>query len=234
VVLALTRLRDDEGNDARMILERGLDDWAAESGLASLNPLDEPTAPEPVFERGELDSPIDHDELELAFSQAEAQVDEMIDVNRVAERVLMDEPESLASEAGDELVSIDDSVIPEPTPASDYAVTADSDLISEPASGLASTAIASAEGAGVDAEVEETDAAWVESGFWPASVSDDDIDINADSQVLDEGAAVRDETFEAVADSQIGDAGLTSRDGVLATLEQWLVNLEGSRARRAQ
>ena len=150
LVLALARLPEEEGADAREILQATLDDWAAETGLASLDPAAEPIEAEPASEVAEVESaeeaadvveadraepveeaselvvdavadesdfvvdavaeesdlvvdavealdedllaPIEHDELERAFAEAEAQTDEMHDVNDVAERVLMDEP----------------------------------------------------------------------------------------------------------------------------------------------
>lgn len=120
-VLALCLLPESEGAHARRILEEGLDQWALESGLESLAPVDplelslrieapgpmaaSPAAsmPAPVFEAPpiepmerafpvDLDRPIEAGELERAFAEAEAQVDEMHDVNRVAESVLFDAP----------------------------------------------------------------------------------------------------------------------------------------------
>ncbi len=107
IVLSLAKLAEDEGAETRSILERGLDEWAAEIGL---DPLDTPLGqamPEPGIDVGELDSPIDHDELERAFAEAETQVDEMHDVNSVAARVLQEEPVGLAELSGDELMSED-------------------------------------------------------------------------------------------------------------------------------
>lgn len=109
IVLALAKLPADEGDETRSVLVRSLDDWAAENGL---DPLDVPVeaemeVAEPEPEVGDLDSPIGHEEFERAFEQAEAQTDEMHDVNRVAERVLMDEPVGLAELAGDELLPMD-------------------------------------------------------------------------------------------------------------------------------
>ena len=56
----------------------------------------EEAPPGPAFDefQFELDRPIEAGELEHAFAEAEAQVDEMHDVNRLAERVLFDEPHS--------------------------------------------------------------------------------------------------------------------------------------------
>jgi hypothetical protein len=57
----------------------------------------------------ELDRPIEAGELELAFAAAEAQVDEMHDVNRVAEQVLFDGAFELADLAGEELDPLEES-----------------------------------------------------------------------------------------------------------------------------
>ena len=120
-VLALCLLPDGEGAHARRVLEEGLDQWALESGLEPLaavagreavDPLElslrveapgplrgavyqtEAEPPSDAFHafQIELDRPIEAGELERAFAEAEAQVDEMHDVNRVAESVLFDAP----------------------------------------------------------------------------------------------------------------------------------------------
>ena len=94
VVLALARLPEFEAAETRQILEEGLDEWASEVGL---QPFDEiQSSPE-----RELDLPIEHDELERAFDEAEAQTDEMHSANQLAERILMDEPIGLAELEGD-------------------------------------------------------------------------------------------------------------------------------------
>jgi hypothetical protein len=98
VVLALAKLPEFEAAETRRILEEGLDLWIDEVGLS---PLDEPSEPSGT----RLDSPIEPDELERAFAQAEAQTDEMHDANRVAERVLMDEPIGLAELGEDPLLA---------------------------------------------------------------------------------------------------------------------------------
>jgi hypothetical protein len=112
VVLALALLPWDEGDETRRILQASLDTWATETGLAplSVEPIDnalvESRRAEPasaVVEANALDAPIEAFELDEAFMQAEAQVDEMHDVNRVAERVLMEEPVDL-TELSDEPV----------------------------------------------------------------------------------------------------------------------------------
>lgn len=119
-VLALAHLPAHEGERARRVLESALDAWALESGLASLDELelslrDEASVPTPeVFEafQSELDrpaasaaleTPIDALELDRAFEEAEAQVDEMHDVNRAAAQVLFDSPFSFADVAEEEL-----------------------------------------------------------------------------------------------------------------------------------
>ena len=50
----------------------------------------------PTSHADDLAAPLEYDELERAFAQAEAQTDEMLDVNEVAQRVLADEPMGLA------------------------------------------------------------------------------------------------------------------------------------------
>jgi len=122
VVLALARLLDGETTESRRILEEGLDLWAEELGLDCLDSseaLDEmldgaefedlATQGAPGATVGdstsELDRPIDNNELERAFAHAEAQTDEMLDVNEVAERVLMSESAGFASLGGDDLVA---------------------------------------------------------------------------------------------------------------------------------
>ena len=111
VVLALAKMPADEASDARQILEEGLDLWAEESDLDSLDEvLNDPDLEtyEPVLDASgsDLERPIDNSELERAFDEAEAQVDEMHDVNQVAARVLMDESMDLAAMAGDDLVPV--------------------------------------------------------------------------------------------------------------------------------
>jgi len=117
-VLALALLPDDQGAHARRVLEEGLDLWALESGLAPLDelelssPVEEDDAPSgPAFEEFqiELDRPIEAGELDRAFAEAEAQVDEMHDVNRVAERVLFDAPFGLADVTGEDLDPLEES-----------------------------------------------------------------------------------------------------------------------------
>ncbi|MCP4906673.1 MAG: hypothetical protein GY910_16990 [bacterium] len=143
VVLSLTRLAPDEGAEARAILERGLDDWAAESGI---DPLD-PDAASGVagsvgseVEAGDLDSPIEPDEFERAFAQAEAQTDEMRDVNRVAEQILSDEPAGLEEIEGQELAPGDRGPGEVDPPA--------------------------AAAAGVESRMTETDAVWSDTAGW--------------------------------------------------------------------
>ena len=122
-VLALALLPTSEGSHARRILEEGLAVWALESGLTPLGELDEGTGPAqerceppsatsaPSYEafQIELDRPIEAAELERAFAEAEAQVDEMHDVNRVAERVLFDRAFELADLAGEDLDPLEES-----------------------------------------------------------------------------------------------------------------------------
>ena len=97
-VLALAKLPEFEAAETRLILEEGIDAWAAEVGL-------EPFEEQIVSASPELDSPIDNDELDRAFAEAEAQTDEMHSANHVAARILMDEPIGLAELGGDLLES---------------------------------------------------------------------------------------------------------------------------------
>jgi hypothetical protein len=72
----------------------------------------------PLDER--LERPFDSFELDRAFEQAEAQTDEMHDVNRVAARVLMDEPVGLAELSGHPIESLrpESEGVPDPERAS--------------------------------------------------------------------------------------------------------------------
>lgn len=126
-VLALALLPESEGHHARRVLVEGLDQWALESGLPpldALSPVDEaavapaldlaseadafePTDDDPSAI--DLDRPLEAGELERAFAEAEAQVDEMHDVNRVAERVLFAGDFELADLAGEELDPLEES-----------------------------------------------------------------------------------------------------------------------------
>ncbi len=101
-VLALARLPEFEAEETRRILEEGLDHWAREAGLEAFDvSLEMPES--------DLDRPIDHGELERAFEEAEAQTDEMVGANDVAERILMDEPVGLAELDGDEILAAEES-----------------------------------------------------------------------------------------------------------------------------
>ncbi len=256
LVLALAKLPGDEGVEAREILEATLDDWAAESGLASLDPraaapereageeeeseraahdddlvvdaveaLEEdllvPATPveaatslesietksarggeaaaasrasDPPSAAAALASPIEYDELERAFAEAEAQTDEMHGVNDVAERVLMDEPFGLAEldgvayDAGDEV-----------------AAAVDAGTVS---------------GAEVDTNAGiETDAAWAEAPIWPEPIAPEPPRaVSAPLQAKDEAA------LDA-------EGGRPTRAHVITTLERWLDNLRAGRAR---
>ena len=91
-----------------------------------------------VEEAAALDAPIEHDELERAFAEAEAQTDEMHGVNDVAERVLMDEPMGLAELSGDvyggiadDLGTLDDQEHDE-SPAETDAAWAEAPIWPEP------------------------------------------------------------------------------------------------------
>ncbi len=127
-VLALALLPDHEGGHARRVLEDGLDLWAFESGLPPIDEFDEreisvrqveAAPPGPAFDEFqiELDRPIEAGELERAFAEAEAQVDEMHDVNRLAERVLFDEPHGIAGLLDEELDPLEESARAAVSPA---------------------------------------------------------------------------------------------------------------------
>lgn len=115
VILALARLTVSDEAGARRLLEEGLDRWAHEAGLA---PLDgRPSSDLVREEQGETAAaaceanaafarPFDRFELDRAFAEAEAEVDQMHDVNGVAARVLMFE--SADSTESYELASFDD------------------------------------------------------------------------------------------------------------------------------
>lgn len=122
-VLALALLPDSEGSHARRVLEEGLDQWALEAGLP---PLDAPVpavgAAADAARDGDsfgtadggaaaidLDRPLEAGELDRAFAEAEAQVEEMHDVNRVAERVLFAGDFELADLTGEELDPLEES-----------------------------------------------------------------------------------------------------------------------------
>jgi hypothetical protein len=114
-ILALALLPESEGRAARRVLEEGLDQWALEAGLSSLDALEiaeaEGAEASSAFEAFpiELDRPLDTSELERAFAEAEAQVDEMHDVNSVAERVLFAGDFDLAVLPGEELDPLEES-----------------------------------------------------------------------------------------------------------------------------
>ncbi len=89
LVLALLELPAEEGASARAVLESALDDWAEQSGFADLNPW-------PGREADSFETPIGSDELDRAFASAQVETDEMMDVNTVAEHVLLSESFDLA------------------------------------------------------------------------------------------------------------------------------------------
>lgn len=114
-ILALALLPESEGRAARRVLEEGLDQWALEAGLPSLDSLEiaeaegaEASSAIEAFPI-DLDRPLDASELERAFAEAEAQVDEMHDVNSVAERVLFAGDFDLADLPGEELDPLEES-----------------------------------------------------------------------------------------------------------------------------
>lgn len=219
IVLALIRLPEEEGRDAREVLESTLDDWASETGLslaeASVeiapsieideeDPVEEVYAgapealegPEPPRASESLDvleSPIEIDELERAFAEAEAQTDEMHDVNSVAERVLMTEPMGLSELSGEGVDSMDDE-----------------------AAEVAANSMSSS--------------AWAPVPEWPSP--------ETDAASVPE-TSVRTELAEADwaddhADEMDGVGEQAPRGAVLATLERWLANLEKNAKHRGR
>lgn len=119
-VLALARLPKSEGAQARQLLEEGLDIWAREIGLGPLEaaqgedpeiaservPQDPSLDFEPDSLADPMDRPLDIAELDHAFEQAKAEVDAMHDANRIAERVLMEEPIGGTEFAGNDLAPV--------------------------------------------------------------------------------------------------------------------------------
>jgi hypothetical protein len=75
-------------------------EWNADSDA---QPEARPIRPAVPEFAGDLTAPIESFELDAAFAQAEAQVDEMHDVNQLAERVLRDESVGLAELLGEGL-----------------------------------------------------------------------------------------------------------------------------------
>ena len=130
VVLALTRLATEDVDGARRLLEEGLDRWAFDLGLAPLAAPSTPTLAE--------GSGVDAEELDRAFAEAEADVEQMVDVNRVAARVLMDEPIDLAEPSSEpiELGELSDPGDPDdPDGRSEaFAIAAESPAEAVPAS----------------------------------------------------------------------------------------------------
>lgn len=217
VVLALARLPQNEGDETRSILQASLDTWAAETGLAPLGqaPIEVSQADAPhvererSFEASTLDTPIDAFELDEAFLRAEAQVDEMHDVNRVAERVLMDEPLDL-TELSDEPVD---------AAWASASIWPTADIVREAAGAIREAAGASHETAGAIREI---------AGAVREAAGDD----------LAESCSGLASAFDVIEDPEGIDDGVGSekpaRAVVLATLERWLMNLENNSARRAQ
>jgi len=219
VVLALIHLPEEEGSDARTILEATLDDWDAESGLEALSgvevteavvvaetpdvspPAEAVAFLEPMEAAGNtsdipdvadvLAEPIQFDELERAFAEAEAQTDEMHDVNTVAARVLMDEPIGLAELSGDAFEEI----------------------------ATASTPLATLEG------ISATDDALTAATVWPTSYDVDPTESDDIASVADYAEDLADEVIKQ---------GRPSGAIVIGTLERWLTNIGTTKTGRAQ
>ncbi|GEM_PF-2020006 len=242
LVLALAKLADDEGADAREILEATLDDWAAETDLDPLDPAmvdaatpDEDEAAseadeaEPEFvvdpedalaedllsptiafraenaagPAGAIDSPdalgapIEVDELERAFAEAEAQTDEMHDVNDIAGRVLDAEPLGLAELDGNAYEGIDDD-LGEVDP--DYAAERFAADVGDAA-----------------VEPPATDAACAAAPIWPEPIAND-------------SAAAAVEPITNSIEEIHASGERPPRALVLNTLERWLENIRAGRA----
>lgn len=111
VVVALAGWPRSNGAASRRLLEEGLDLWAIDFQLGSLDaPVVSPPAKEshsttPIDD--DLSLPIGAGELDQAFALAQAEVESMRDVNSVAERVLAEEPLGLAELSG-EVVDVPD------------------------------------------------------------------------------------------------------------------------------
>ena len=99
---------------------------------------------------GALEAPIEVDELERAFAEAEAQTEEMHDVNDIAGRVLDAEPFGLAELDGNACEGIGDDL-----------GEIDPDYAAERFAGAASV------------EPPVIDAAWAAAPIWPESIAND-------------------------------------------------------------
>jgi hypothetical protein len=239
VVHALSLLSQEEGAEARAILEGALDSWAEELGLAPLAPAEaapakavpDEASPDEDEEDASLDvtedlamsappvvdsleAPIAHDELERAFAEAEAQTEEMHDVNHVAERVLLDEPTGLAELSGEVLGLL------EP------AATVDADPFDVSGDELALET-------GSLEEVLEIDAATADGPSWPGvEVGDrrlaEPLSLAEPPSLVETSMALGD-SFESSAKVAGDDS---DRQRILATLEQWLDHLETRRQGR--
>jgi hypothetical protein len=138
VVLALALLDDQDGEPRRLLEEgldlwardAGLgelgelnrsheDDADVEGTVAeSAEPAEVADAPSNFDPLGfdlaahpledDLESPVDLEELDRAFAEAEADVESMHNVNEVAERVLLDEPVGFDELAGEALTPVDE------------------------------------------------------------------------------------------------------------------------------
>ena len=103
VVMALSRWSAGEASEAKQVLEEGLDLWAEDLAVGSLDHF-----PGKTPDLGELSSPIEASELDLAFDTAQTEVESMRDVNDVAAEILADEPVGLAELSGDVVESAEE------------------------------------------------------------------------------------------------------------------------------
>lgn len=225
VVVALARLPDYEGIEARRVLVAGLDTWAKDFDLGALDEPEAPAAelePRPPEEQvaetelaaedeteDALAEPIEAAELDLAFADAQTEVESMRDVNEVAAQILADEPVGLAELAGTAI---------EETPSARLVA---SDAWSEDRRERPRYLSGSSE---FDVGVTEVAVADLGVERWDAPDGAEEIQSLSSARGLSgplEGGLDAAESMARPANAH-----------TLATLERWLVNLESRRPRR--
>lgn len=246
LVLALAKLPEDEGAEARQILEASLDDWAAESGLAALAPdavagdadSDEEGSSDVVEDALVVDAveALEEDLLVPATpiaapNELEAESTAVSDV--LAAPIELDELERAFAEAEaqtDEMHGVNDVaervLMDEPIGLAELdglaceASDSTGEEVVEPDS-------VGSSGPGKPAEIAEsegieTDAAWAEAPVWPEPIAHDPP--SGTSAIA--SAAVGREDLDVDA-----EGGPPTRSQVIRTLERWLDNLQAERAR---